>query len=93
MLGAIRHSFPWLRHVFADSACAGDKVRAALARIGKWTVEVIKRSDAAKGFVLLPRRRVVERTHAKDFERSIASATAWLFMVFVQLLTRRIARD
>jgi putative transposase len=100
VLSAIRHSFPWLRHVFADSAYAGDKLATALTKIGTWTLEIIKRSDRAKGFELLPRRWVVERTLAwlnrnrrlaKDFERTIQSATAWLYMASVQLLTRRIA--
>ena len=57
VLASIRHRFPWLRHVFADGGYAGDKLRAALAKIGKWTLEIIKRSDTAKGFVLLPRRK------------------------------------
>lgn len=46
--------FPWLRHVFADGGYAGDKLKDALRRIGKWTVEIIKRSDIAKGFEVLP---------------------------------------
>ncbi|EDP61508.1 hypothetical protein BAL199_13760 [alpha proteobacterium BAL199] len=67
----------------------------------KWTIEIIKRSDVAKGFEVLPRRWVVERTLAwlsrnrrlaKDFEQTIASASAWLFVASVQLFTRRIAR-
>ena len=100
VLASIRHRFPWLRHVFADGGYAGDKLRAALAKIGKWTLEIIKRSDTAKGFVLLPRRWVVERTFAwlgrnrrlaKDFERTIESATAWLYLASVQQITRRIA--
>ena len=100
VLAAIRHSFPWLRHVFADSAYAGDKLATALARIGTWTLETIKRSDRANGFVVLPRRWVVERTLAwlnrnrrlaKDFERTLQSATAWLYMASVQLIIRRIA--
>ena len=91
---------PWLRHIFADGGYAGDKLRQALARLGRWTVEIIKRSDAAKGFEVLPRRWVVERTFAwlgrnrrlaKDFEQTIASATVWIFIASVQLLTRRIA--
>jgi transposase len=98
---AICKSFPWLRHVFADGGYAGDKLRDALAKIGKWTLEIIKRSDVAKGFVLLPRRWVVERTFAwlnrnrrlaKDFEHMVESATTWLFLASVQLITRRIAR-
>ena len=62
VLAGILKSFPLLRHVFADGGYAGDKLRDALAKIGKWTLEIIKRSDTAKGFVLLPRRWVVERT-------------------------------
>ena len=56
VLKAICKSFPWLRHVFADGGYAGDKLQGALVKIGTWTLEIIKRSDAAKGFVLLPRR-------------------------------------
>jgi len=61
-----------------------------LAGRGVRAIEIIKRSDTAKGFVLLPRRWVVERTVAwlgrnrrlaKYFERAIASATVWLFML------------
>ena len=66
LLASIRSAFPWLRHVFADGGYAGPKdlVTKALARLGTWTLEIVKRSDTAKGFVLLPRRWVVERTFA-----------------------------
>ena len=46
VLREIIRRFPWLRHVFADGGYAGDKLRDALRRIGKWTVEIVKRSDA-----------------------------------------------
>jgi transposase len=101
VMAGIVGRFPWLRHVFADGGYAGERLRTALDKIGKWTLEIIKRSDAAKGFKLLPRRWVVERTFAwlnrnrrlaKDFEKSIESATAWLFMASVQLITRKLAR-
>ena len=94
--------FPRLRHAFADGGYAGAKLKDALRQIGKWTIEIVKRSDAAKGFVVLPRRWVVERTLAwlnrnrrlaKDFEQIIASATAWLFIASIQLFARRIARS
>ena len=69
----------------ADGGYAGDKLRQALRRLGKWTVEIIKRSNHVKGFEALPRRWVAERTLAwlnrnrrlgKYFEQPIASATA-----------------
>ena len=100
LLISIRARFPWLRHVFADGGYAGEKLKKALQRKGEWTLEIIKRSDAAKGFKLLPRRWVVERTIAwlnrnrrlaKDFERTVESATTWLFIASVNQITRRIA--
>jgi putative transposase len=95
---AIHDLFPWLRHLFADSAYPGDKLAKALTQFGRWTIEIVKR-DAA-GFVVLPRRWVVERTLAwlnrnrrlaKDFEASIASAKAWLYLAGIRLLIRRLA--
>jgi transposase len=101
LLASIRSRLPWLRHVFADGAYAGAKLEAALAALGRWRIEIVKRSDAAQGFELVPRRWVVERTLAwvnrnrrlaKDFEATIASATAWLMLASVKLLMRRLAR-
>jgi len=100
LLVSIRARYPWLRHVFADAGYAGDKLKGALKGQGDWTVEIIRRSDAAKGFVLLPRRWVVERTFAwlnrnrrlaKDVEASIESAEAWLYIASVKLMSRRLA--
>jgi transposase len=100
LLASIRAAFPWLRHIFADGAYAGDKLAAALARLGRWTIEIVKRAEEARGFHVLPRRWVVERTLAwlgrnrrlaKDFEASIASAEAWIMIASVRLLSRRLA--
>jgi transposase len=101
VLKSLRKRWPWLRHVFADGGYAGPKLTDALRDLGKWTVEIIKRSDTAKGFELLPRRWVVERTFAwlgrcrrlaKDWEKTIASAEAWTWIAHIRLLTRRLAR-
>ncbi len=101
VLAAARDLYPWLRHVFADGGYRGAKLETALAKIGRWTVEIVKRSDIAAGFVVLPRRWVVERTFAwlnrnrrlaKDFEATLESALAWLFLASVKLLMRRLGR-
>ena len=101
LLKSIRHRWPWLLHVFADGGYAGDKLKQRLKKIGRWTVEIIKRSDKAKGFEVLPRRWVVERTFAwlgrcrrlaKDVEKSIASSEAWIIIAHIRLITRRLAR-
>jgi transposase len=79
---------------------AGDRLRGALENLGPWTIEITKRSDLAKGFVLLPRRWVVERTLAwlnrnrrlvKDFEATIESAVTWLYIASAKLMSRRLA--
>lgn len=62
---------------------------------------MVRRPRGQKGFVTLPRRWVVERTFAwlnrnrrisKDFEETIESATVWLYIAHVKLLSRRLAR-
>jgi transposase len=101
LLRSIRHRWPWLLHIFADGGYSGAKLKKRLQTIGKWTLEIIKRSDKVKGFELLPRRWVVERTFAwlgrcrrlaKDFEKSTASAEAWIMIAHIRMLTRRLAR-
>lgn len=101
LLAWVSQLCPWLRHLFADGAYSGDKLQGALTKLASWTIEIVKRSDTATGFEVLPRRWVVERTFAwlgrcrrlaKDFEASLASAVAWVFVAHIRLLTRRLAR-
>jgi transposase len=101
LLKTIKHRWPWLKHIFADGGYAGDKLKRRLQKIGRWTVEIIKRTNKAKGFEVLPRRWVVERTFAwinrcrrlaKDWEKSIISAEAWITIAHIRILTRRLAR-
>jgi transposase len=101
LLRALRRAFPKLRHIFADRVYRGPQLRAAIDDCGPWTIEIVERPPGVKGFQLLPRRWVVERTFAwlgrsrrlaKDFEATIASATAWLLLAKLPLLSRRLAR-
>lgn len=101
VLKSIRYSYPDLRHIFADGGYAGPKLRDALADVGNWTIQIVKRSDTAEGFEVIPRRWVVERTFAwlnrcrrlaKDWEKSIESSTAWILIAHIRTLTRRIVR-
>lgn len=101
VLASIRRLYPWLRHVFADGGYAGDKLRSALVGMGSWTMQIIKRSDTAQGFEILPRRWVVERTFAwlgrcrrlaKDVETTIESSKAWTLIAHIRRLTRSIVR-
>ena len=101
VLASILRTCPWLHHVFADGGYAGPKLRGALDSLGDWTLEIVKRSDQARGFEVIPRRWVIERTFAwlgrcrrlaKDWEKSIESAEAWINIAHIRLTTRRLAR-
>lgn len=100
VLKAVATRYPMLRHIFADGGYAGPKLRDALKAIGRWSVQIVKRSDTADGFEVLPRRWVVERTLAwlgrcrrlsKDWEKSIASAEAWVLIAHIRRVTRHLA--
>jgi transposase len=98
VLQASRDEYPLIQRVFADSVHAGERVASATSIV----VEIVRELPDQVGFQILPRRWVVERFFAwinrnrrlaKDFEGTIASATAFLYAACVMLLTRRLARS
>jgi transposase len=100
LLERLRGKCPKAHHVFADRVYRGEQLVEAIAHCGPWTIEIVERPEGVKGFQLLPRRWVVERTFAwfgrcrrlsKDFEGSPATETAWLLLSHLRLLTRRLA--
>lgn len=64
LLQGLRRSFPKLRHIFADRVYRGQQLLDAVADCGPWTIEIVQRPTGVKGFRLLPRRWVVERSFA-----------------------------
>lgn len=101
LLATLRQTFPKLGHIFADRVYRGDKLRNAVAAFGRWTIEIVTRSEQVGTFKPEPKRWVIERTFAwfgrnrrlaKDFERTLASAEAWFLIGAVKLLARRLAR-
>jgi transposase len=97
LLRQSRQRHPLIEHAYADSAYNSDRVRDATSI----TIEIVRKFADQTGFVVHPRRWVVERTFAwlnrnrhlaKDFERTIKSATALLYAAAAVTLIRRIAR-
>jgi transposase len=98
---AARRLFPFVTVIFADGAYQGETTAEAVARTGRWRLEIVKRSDSA-GFVPLPKRWIVERTFAwlgrcrrlaKDFENLAVNALAFLCLAMIRLMLRRLARN
>ena len=62
VLAKIRHRSPWLKLIWADGGYNGWQVDAAVAKASLLHIEIVEPSDDRKGFAVLPRRWVVERT-------------------------------
>ncbi len=56
VLDKIRHRFPWLELIWADGGYNTWQVDAAVAKVPRLRLAMVKRSDDVKGFVVLPRR-------------------------------------
>ena len=95
--------FPRMRLIWADGAYAGSLIcwlAAFTGCVGSWVLEIVERPTEAKGFVLLPRRWVVERTFAwlskyrrlsKDYEETTQSSEAWIYVAMTHIMVRRLA--
>ena len=96
-----RRLFVFIKKIFADGGYQGQATATAVAALGEWEIEIVKRSDSAKGFVVLPKRWIVERTFgwlgrcrrlSKHFECLTRTAFAFLRLALIRLMVRRIAR-
>lgn len=100
LLATLFGLYPFLKKLFADSAYQGPLFEDALAAIlPDVETEIVKRSDAAKGFVILAKRWVVERTIAwlnrcrrlaKDWECLNRNALAFLKLASIRLMLRKL---
>ncbi len=90
----------WLRKLWVDGGFSGEDFAKQVKGLRKvMDVEVVKRADTAKGFKVLPRHWVVERTFGwltqcrrlvRDYERTIQSATGWIHLAIIRIMLRRL---
>jgi transposase len=100
LLATLFGTHPFLRKLFADAAYQGPHFNGELAKIlpGLQT-EIVKRSDQVNGFVVLPKRWIVERTIAwlnrcrrlaKDWENLNRKGLAFLRLASIRLMLRKL---
>jgi len=98
VLARLAGGFPRLRLIWADGGYAGKLVGWVMEHQG-WTVAIVKRAVGEKGFVVLPRRWVVERTFgwlgryrvlSKDYEQLPESSETLVLIVMIQIMLRRL---
>ena len=102
VLERVRGRHPRLRLIWADAGYHVAWLLAWVAQVCHWVLEIVKRPQGSKGFVLLPRRWVVERTFgwfnhyrvlSKDYEVLPRNSEAVIYVAMIHLMVRRLARQ
>jgi putative transposase len=103
LLDVLRHRLSRLRVIWADQAYAGELI-AWVWGLRPWRnvrLEMVKRPEGIKGFLLLPKRWIVERTFAwlgryrrlsKDYEYVTQTSETMIRVAMIHLMVRRLAR-
>ena len=103
VLERLRHKFSRLRCIWADGGYAGQLV-TWVRQFRVWRklrLEIVSRPEGTKGFVLLPKRWVVERTFAwlgryrrlsKDYEFHTQTSETLIHVAMINVMVRRLAR-
>ena len=101
VLDTIRKRFAWLELVWADAGYNAHQVKDVVAKSPGLRIQIVKRTDDIKGFVVLPRRWVVERTFsgfgrdrriAKHYENLADTLAAFVTLAAIQFAVSRLAR-
>ena len=101
LLKQSRAMFPSLQKALADGGYQGESTATAVLEAAGIPLEIVKRSDGTKGFKVIPKRWIVERTFgwlgrcrrlAKDFENLTRTHVAFIMLAMIRLMLRRIVR-
>lgn len=102
VLGSMFGRYPFLKKLFADSGYQGPIFEKAQKKVlPSLITEIVKRSDKAEGFQVLPKRWIVERTFAwlgrcrrlsKDLENLTRNALAFLKLASIRLMLRKLCQ-
>ena len=101
LLKKARKMFPSLTNALADGGYQGAATAAEVRADAGIPLKIVKRSDGTKGFTVLPKRWIVERTFgwfgrcrrlAKDFENLGRTHAAFVILAMIRLMLRRIIR-
>lgn len=101
VLAQLRRGFGRLKVLFADAAYGRNGLPDWVQATFGWVLQTVLRPVHAHGFVVLPKRWIVERTfawlcrcrrHSKDYEHTTESSTAMIHISMIHLMVRRLAR-
>jgi putative transposase len=99
LIERLRDKFRRLKVIFADSAYGKCGLPDWVQKTFGWVLQTVLRPVQARGFVILPKRWIVERTfawlsrcrrHSKDYERTTESSVAMIHISMIHLMARRL---
>jgi putative transposase len=100
VLMRLQKAFRRLKVIFADSAYAREGLPIWVQETFGWVLQTVLRPVGVQGFVVLPKRWIVERTfawiaryrrHSKDYERNPETSDAMIYIAMISLMSRRLA--
>lgn len=101
VMDKLGEQFRRLKVIFGDSAYGRSGLPLWVQQTFGWVLQTVLRPVGIKGFVVLPKRWIVERTfawltryrrHSKDYERTEASSEAITYMAMISLMSKRLAK-
>lgn len=103
LLAGLAKAFGWLKLIWADGGYTGKLIGevAEIVRHRRLKLEIVKRSDDVKGFKILPKRWIVERTFGwliqsrrliRDYEVKIEHSEAMIYLSMSKRMLARITR-
>ncbi len=101
LLAGLKPLVPNLKKIWADGAYGGEKLAKWCEEQGGWELEVVERDKEARGFEVLAKRWIVERTFAwlvrnrrlvKDYERKVQTSETLIEVAMIRLMLRRLAK-
>ena len=102
MLAGLKPLVPRLKKIWADGAFSGKELAKWCEEQGGWEVEIVERDKEAKGFEVLPKRWIVERTfgwfdrdrrQCRDYEQKVQTSKTLIEVAMIRLILRRLARQ
>ena len=101
LLAGLAPLLPRLKKIWADGAYRGQELASWCKAEGNWDLEVVERAPGQRGFSVLPRRWVVERSLgwlsrnrrlSKDYERKVQTSETLIQVAMIRLLVARVGR-
>jgi putative transposase len=102
LLAGLKYFVPRLKKIWADAAYRVQELADWRKAQGDWDLEVVERTPGVRGFAVLPKRWIVERTFgwlsrnrrmSKDYERNVQTSETLIEVAMIQLLVTRLGRS